>query len=55
MAFTGYKIMQFEKSKNCCDSKNVILKQIHIKLTHYQMTNFKLFQTERVCRRQFQV
>ena len=24
-------------------------------LTHYQMTNFKLFQTERVCRRQFQI
>ena len=23
-------------------------------LTHYQMTNFSLFQTERVCRRQFQ-
>ena len=24
-------------------------------LTHYQMTNFGLFQTERVCRRQFQI
>ena len=24
-------------------------------LTHYQMTNFTLFQTERVCRRQFQI
>ena len=24
-------------------------------LTHYQMTNFRLFQTERVCRRQFQI
>ena len=24
-------------------------------LTHYQMTNFRLFQTERVCRRQFQL
>ena len=23
-------------------------------LTHYQTTNFKLFQTEKVCRRQFQ-
>ena len=23
-------------------------------LTHYQTTNFRLFQTERVCRRQFQ-
>ena len=25
------------------------------KLTHYQMTKFRLFQTERVCRRQFQI
>ena len=24
-------------------------------LTHYQTTNFRLFQTERVCQRQFQV
>ena len=24
-------------------------------LTHYQMTNFRLFRTERVCRRQFQI
>ena len=24
-------------------------------LTQHQMTNFKLFQTERVCRRQFQI
>ena len=26
-----------------------------MRLTHYQMTNFRLFQTERVCRRQFQI
>ena len=26
-----------------------------IQLTHYQTTNFTLFQTERVCRRQFQI
>ena len=26
-----------------------------IALTHYQTTNFRLFQTERVCRRQFQI
>ena len=30
-------------------------KQIFFPLTHYQMTNFRLFQTERVCRRQFQI
>ena len=24
-------------------------------LTHYQTTNFRLFQTERVCRKQFQI
>ena len=33
-------------------SKNRYMKYNH--LTHYQMTNFRLFQTERVCRRQFQ-
>ena len=26
-----------------------------IGLTHYQTTNFRLFQTERVCRQQFQI
>ena len=26
-----------------------------LQLTHYQTTNFRLFQTERVCRRQFQI
>ena len=26
-----------------------------ISLTHYQTTNFRLFKTERVCRRQFQI
>ena len=25
------------------------------RLTHYQTTNFRLFHTERVCRRQFQI
>ena len=30
--------------------------ELHLShLTHYQMTNFRLFQTERVCRRQFQI
>ena len=35
-----------------------LLKQISFYgpcLTHYQKTNFRLFQTERVCRRQFQI
>ena len=27
----------------------------HCVITHYQTTNFRLFQTERVCRRQFQI
>ena len=26
-----------------------------LQLTHYQMTKLRLFQTERVCRRQFQI
>ena len=35
-----------------CFLWNLYLK---ITLTHYQTTNFRLFQTERVCRRQFQI
>ena len=27
----------------------------NVLLTHYQTTNFRLFQTKRVCRRQFQI
>ena len=33
----------------------IMLLYVHIKLTFYQMTNFRLFQSERVCRQQFQV
>ena len=29
--------------------------KVKLSLTHYQTTNFRLFQTERVCRRQFQI
>ena len=32
-----------------------VLLSIFLVLTHYQMINFRLFQTERVCRRQFQI
>ena len=32
-----------------------ILLSADLILTHYQTTNFRLFQTERVCRRQFQI
>ena len=31
------------------------LPTLTVVLTHYQTTNFSLFQTERVCRRQFQI
>ena len=34
--------------------QNLVSKATKIYLTHYQTTNFRLFQTERVCRRQFQ-
>ena len=34
----------------------IVLQNLNkISLTHYQTTNFRLFQTERVCRRQFQI
>ena len=31
------------------------ISQTSIDLTHYQTTNFRQFQTERVCRQQFQI
>ena len=34
---------------------NLVRSKIVIWLTCYQTTNFRLFQTERVCRRQFQI
>ena len=37
------------------DSSIEIWKLFDDTLTHYQMTNFRLFQTERVCRQQFQI
>ena len=40
------KLFSLEESKICCLGNS---------LTHYQTTNFRLFQTERVCRRQFQI
>ena len=36
-------------------SKNSRAKNANDKLTLSQTTNFRLFQTERVCRRQFQI
>ena len=46
--------------KSCHEVKgNVIFKKrscyIHKPLAHYQTTIFRLFQNERVCRRQFQI
>ena len=49
-------------SRACCQlyrkEKNEYLTRFDLlfanALTHYQMTNFRLFQTERVCRRQLQ-
>ena len=44
-----------------CKNHKMAGKKIHLflignnHLTHYQTTNFRLFQTERVCRRQFQI
>ena len=61
------KILLFTKELNLYhtnaswnDHKNKALKKRLLSnlkkcLTHYQTTNFRLFQTERVCRRQFQI
>ena len=37
------------------DPNNDLYVSTGIELTHYQTTNFRLFQTEGVCRRQFQI
>ena len=34
---------------------SLIIQKLFLPLTHYQTTNFRLFQTERVCRQQFQI
>ena len=57
-----------EKTVSCCHSPGMVLDVVVLEcrhfvipllsfriLTHYQTTNFRLFQTERVCRRQFQI
>ena len=41
----GDKVLDWSKLKQIADDI----------LTHYQTTNFRLFQSERVCRRQFQI
>ena len=33
----------------------IITKSVYYGLTHYQTTNFRLFQTKKVCRRQNQI
>ena len=40
-----------DKSLNFCHTSC----HLQVLLTHYQTTNFRLFQTERVCRQQFQI
>ena len=39
------------RNSDCVDSENKVI----LLLTLYQTTNFRLFQTERVCRRQFHI
>ena len=62
--FRLVKIENICMQQNKCDSKREICfgkgrkhsgKRRKCWLTHYQMTNFRLFQTDRVCRRQFQI
>ena len=39
----------------CLPNLTLVIGVCQLSLTHYQTTNFKLFRTERVCRRQFQI
>ena len=47
----------WEESFEIIQRKNEMLVSSHYSslLTHYQTTNFRLFQNERVCRQQFQI
>ena len=45
----------FQKPPSSGSSKVEIVRKRDNPLTHYQTTNSILFQTERVCRRQFQI
>ena len=50
------KAFSFRVVKNRdCVVKNSATSAVLITLTRYQTTNFRLFQTERVCRRRFQI
>ena len=50
------QIQKFELCTKQHDFRLVLVKVFPCsRLTHYQMTKFRLFQTERVCRRQFQI
>ena len=53
--FSIWKSLKFVvwERVNTSTSSSTLKETIH--LTHYQMTNFRLFQTERVCRRKFQI
>ena len=51
----GSKILNFSTLKALADKNLNVPETVEFDLTHYQMTNFRLFQTERVCRRQFQI
>ena len=44
-----------DEEKQINTTKSFKSNECVISLTHYHTTNFRLFQTERVCRRQFQI
>ena len=54
MRGTGKKELQesLDSYTGLCDVTEIVFKTA---LTHYLMTNFRLFQTERLCRRQFEI
>ena len=54
--FVQWNVTLFMKTQNIYfHSRNILLNTGPHNLTHYQRTNFRLFQNERVCRRQFQI
>ena len=57
----GYGLIQTKEIKISARVRNgqlgkaMLFSNKCLHLTHYQTTNFTLFQTERVCRQQFQI
>ena len=49
------KILDLCEVKALADYNFIVTQMMEFVLTHYQTTNIRLFQNERLCRRQFKI